>query len=47
MTGFDRKVVHLAHDSGQPVMFTIEVDFSGDGHQSGGSFGCILQPGFQ
>jgi hypothetical protein len=32
MTGFDKKVLHLAHDSQTDVMFTIEVDFLGDGH---------------
>jgi hypothetical protein len=31
MTGFDKKVVHLAHDSKGTVNFTIEVDFLGDG----------------
>jgi len=29
MTGFDKKVLHLAHDSAQPVTFTVEVDFLG------------------
>jgi hypothetical protein len=31
MTGFDKKVVHLAHDSRQDVWFWIEVDFLGNG----------------
>lgn len=31
MTGFDKKVVHLSHDSAEPVIFTIEVDFLGNG----------------
>jgi hypothetical protein len=31
MTGFDKKVVHLAHDSHQNVTFKIEVDFLGNG----------------
>ncbi|MBN1510340.1 MAG: hypothetical protein JW955_26060 [Sedimentisphaerales bacterium] len=31
MTGFDKKVVHLAHQSDQEVTFTIEVDFLGNG----------------
>lgn len=32
MTGFDKKVVHLAtEDAGNDVDFTIEVDFLGDG----------------
>ncbi len=31
MTGFDKKVVHLAHDSDSGVRFTIEVDFLGNG----------------
>lgn len=29
MTGFDEKVLHLYHDSEEPVEFTIEVDFLG------------------
>jgi len=29
--GFDKKVVHLAHDCNQPVSFKIEVDFLGNG----------------
>ncbi|MGH2561572.1 MAG: hypothetical protein ACRDJH_21100 [Thermomicrobiales bacterium] len=29
MTGFDRKVLHLAHEAGDTVRFTIEVDFLG------------------
>jgi hypothetical protein len=31
MTGFDKKVVHLSHDSEEEVSFTLEVDFLGDG----------------
>ncbi|MHC4726426.1 MAG: hypothetical protein ACYS17_04290 [Planctomycetota bacterium] len=31
MTGFDKKVVHLAHDSKKDVWFWIEVDFLGNG----------------
>ncbi len=31
MTGFDKKVVHLAHESDKPVTFKIEVDFLGNG----------------
>ena len=31
MTGFDKKVLHLAHDSKEPVNFRIEVDFLGYG----------------
>jgi len=31
MTGFDNKVVHLAHDADTTVTFTLEVDFLGDG----------------
>jgi hypothetical protein len=31
MTGFDHKVVHLKQASNEPVTFTIEVDFLGDG----------------
>ncbi|MBU7004829.1 MAG: hypothetical protein HXS50_04630 [Theionarchaea archaeon] len=31
MTGFDRKVVHLANDSDKSVRFTLEVDFLGSG----------------
>ncbi len=31
MTGFDKKCVHLSHDSSQEVKFTIEVDFLGNG----------------
>ena len=30
MTGFDQKVLHLYHDSDEPVRFTIEVDFLGN-----------------
>ncbi|MEE8452759.1 MAG: hypothetical protein V3R99_12620, partial [Thermoguttaceae bacterium] len=31
MTGFDKKVVHLTHDSNREVSFTVEVDFLGNG----------------
>lgn len=31
MTGFDKKVVHLAHDSDRIINFKIEVDFLGNG----------------
>jgi hypothetical protein len=31
MTGFDKKVVHMAHDLDEPAEFTLEVDFLGDG----------------
>jgi hypothetical protein len=31
MTGFDRKCLHLAHDAGEIVEFSIEVDFVGNG----------------
>jgi hypothetical protein len=31
MTGFDKKVVHLAHESSEHVRFKIEVDFLGNG----------------
>lgn len=31
MTGFDKKVLHLSHDSPEPIDFTIEVDFLGNG----------------
>jgi hypothetical protein len=31
MTGFDKKVLHLAHDSDGCVGFTVEVDFLGNG----------------
>ncbi|MDR0532880.1 MAG: hypothetical protein LBH01_02905 [Verrucomicrobiales bacterium] len=31
MTGFDKKVLHLSHDSNKPVGFDIEIDFQGDG----------------
>lgn len=31
MTGFDKKVVHLAHDQDETVRFWVEVDFLGDG----------------
>ncbi len=31
MTGFDKKVLHLSHDSERPVGFAVEVDFLGDG----------------
>lgn len=31
MTGFDRKVLHLHHDQAADVIFTVEVDFLGNG----------------
>jgi len=31
MTGFEHKVIHLAHDADHPVRFQLEVDFLGDG----------------
>jgi hypothetical protein len=31
MTGFDKKSVHLYHDSGEAVDFTIQTDFMGNG----------------
>ncbi len=31
MTGFDKKVLHLAHDNEENVNFYVEVDFLGDG----------------
>jgi hypothetical protein len=31
MTGFDKKVVHLTHTGTTPVIFSLEVDFLGDG----------------
>jgi hypothetical protein len=31
MTGFDKKVIHLKHDSNGPVRFLIEIDFLGNG----------------
>ncbi len=31
MTGFDKKVVHLAHDAAKDIRFTIEIDFLGNG----------------
>jgi hypothetical protein len=31
MTGFDKKVLHLAHDLPEAVSFIVEVDFLGDG----------------
>jgi hypothetical protein len=31
MTGFDKKVVHFAHESSRQVSFTAEVDFLGNG----------------
>lgn len=30
MTGFEHKVLHLRHDAGYPVTFTVEVDFLGN-----------------
>ncbi len=32
MTGYDKKVLHLAHDAKKTTRFDIEVDFLGDGH---------------
>ncbi|MCC6698536.1 MAG: hypothetical protein IT365_23135, partial [Candidatus Hydrogenedentes bacterium] len=32
MTGYDKKVLHLTHDSKKSVGFEVEVDFLGDGH---------------
>ena len=58
MTGFDQKVLHVAHDFGEPVRFDIEVDFLGDGSwhyltgitaQGGGRHGhahYVFEPGF-
>lgn len=31
VNGFESRVVHLAHNAGQPVQFTIEMDAAGDG----------------
>jgi hypothetical protein len=31
MTGFDKKVLHIRHESKETVQFRIEVDFLGDG----------------
>jgi len=31
MTGFDKKVLHLAHHCQKPIKFTVEVDFLGNG----------------
>ncbi len=31
MTGFDKKVLHLAHDGNETVKFQVDVDFLGDG----------------
>ena len=31
MTGFDKKVVHMVHDSDENVSFALEIDFLGDG----------------
>ncbi|UCG46253.1 MAG: hypothetical protein JSU94_12185 [Phycisphaerales bacterium] len=31
MTGFDKKVLHLAHDSNKSIKFNLEVDFLGNG----------------
>jgi hypothetical protein len=33
-SGFERRMVHLAHESGTEVRFTFEVDRAGDGHWS-------------
>ncbi|NLC59075.1 MAG: hypothetical protein GX774_19750 [Armatimonadetes bacterium] len=34
MTGFDHKLLELSHDAGQPVEFTVEVDFLATGEWS-------------
>jgi len=31
LAGFEKRVVHLAHDAAEPVAFTLEVDGAGDG----------------
>jgi hypothetical protein len=31
MAGFEYRVIHLAHDAGEPVAFTLETDAAGDG----------------
>lgn len=31
MTGFDKKCLHVAHDAGESMSFTVEVDFLGNG----------------
>lgn len=31
MTGFENKVLHLAHESAEAVTFNVEVDFLGNG----------------
>jgi hypothetical protein len=31
MTGFDKKCLHLSHNSAKPVRFKVEVDFLGHG----------------
>ena len=31
LAGFDRRMIHLAHDAGKPVTFTLEIDARGDG----------------
>lgn len=31
MTGFDKKVLHLSHETGAEIAFTLEVDFQGNG----------------
>jgi hypothetical protein len=43
MTGFDRKSLHVTHDAGSPVTFTVEVDFRGDGQWCG--YGEIVVDG--
>ncbi len=42
MTGFDKKVVHLAHDAGGDVRFALEVDFLGNGQWK--TYETILVP---
>ena len=32
MFGFDKKVLHLHHDSVEPVTFDVQVDILGNGH---------------
>jgi hypothetical protein len=31
MTGYDRKTLHVSHDSDEPLEISVEVDVSGDG----------------
>jgi hypothetical protein len=39
MTGFEGKVLHLAHDAGEEMTFTVEVDFQGIGRWH--EYACI------